>query len=112
METISETLGKTFAIAAEQPVLAGHFPGYPILPGVLLLAFARDTIATATGRACRIQAIVRHKFVEPVLPGQSVRVECTLKPAADGTHANAACRYVNADGKLVAKGDYQVRLTP
>ena len=37
----------TVTIGAEHPALAGHFPGAPILPGVLLL----DEMLREIGRA-------------------------------------------------------------
>ena len=107
-----EKISKTFAISGQQPVFAGHFPGHPILPGVLLLAFARDALESAAGRPCRLRAILRQKFLEPVLPGQSIRVECELDPAADGATAKASCRFLNQDGKLVAKGGYLLEWLP
>ena len=38
----------TVTIAAEHPALAGHFPGAPILPGVLLLD---EMVRAEIGRA-------------------------------------------------------------
>lgn len=35
---------KSYVVSGEQPVFTGHFPGNPILPGVLLLAFARKAL--------------------------------------------------------------------
>ncbi|MDB5757077.1 MAG: acyl-coenzyme synthetase/AMP-(fatty) acid ligase-like protein [Burkholderia sp.] len=61
-------------IAADHPALAGHFPGMPVVPGVVLLDEALHAIGAALGAdlsACRIASV---KFLSPVLPGQAVEV--------------------------------------
>ncbi len=68
-------------IAPDHPALAGHFPGMPVVPGVVLLDAALHAIGAATGAdlsACRIATL---KFQSPVLPGQSVDV---LHESSDG----------------------------
>ena len=42
-----------FEVAADHPVFAGHFPGRPIVPGVMLLEWAQDQIGQSLGRAPR-----------------------------------------------------------
>lgn len=107
-----DKLTKTFPILAEQPVFAGHFPGHPLLPGVMLLAFARDTVTSTLGRCCRIRNILRQKFLEPTLPGHTIVVECQLSHANIGSDVKATCHFFNQDGKMVAKGDYVIEWLP
>jgi 3-hydroxyacyl-[acyl-carrier-protein] dehydratase len=62
----------SLSFAAGHPVFAGHFPGQPIVPGVLLLDAAVHAVqqALATGGAspsCQINAA---KFLSPVAPGE------------------------------------------
>ncbi|MEO5766443.1 MAG: hypothetical protein ABIR52_14140 [Casimicrobiaceae bacterium] len=64
-------------IAADHPAFAGHFPGSPIVPGVVLLDEAMHAIGIATGAAhC---SIAWAKFLRPVRPGQAL----ILRFAAD-----------------------------
>ena len=58
---------------AAHPCLPGHFPGRPVVPGVLLLdeAFA---LILAQHPGCRVGAVTAVKFTAPVLPGQEVTV--------------------------------------
>lgn len=59
----------TFTIAADHPAFAGHFPGMPIVPGVLLLdaaLFAIESAGDVTPANCTIASA---KFFHPVGPG-------------------------------------------
>jgi 3-hydroxymyristoyl/3-hydroxydecanoyl-(acyl carrier protein) dehydratase len=59
-------------IAADHPAFAGHFPGTPIVPGVVLLDAALHAIAAATGgslHACQLNSV---KFLQPVAPAMAV----------------------------------------
>jgi len=71
-----------FFIRADHPALPGHFPGRPIVPGVVLLDEALAAIATVFGLSAPIR-LVRVKFVAPVLPGE--RVTVMVDPPVNGT---------------------------
>ncbi len=62
--------GIPLAIAADHPAFAGHFPGSPVIPGVVLLDEAMFVIEAATGLACH--RIAWAKFLHPVRPGQAL----------------------------------------
>ena len=64
--------GIPLAIAIDHPAFAGHFPGSPIVPGVVLLDEAMFVIAEATGLAHH--RIAWAKFLHPVGPGQALIV--------------------------------------
>ena len=63
----------TLTIAADHPAFAGHFPGMPIVPGVLLLDEALHAIAA--GRPEQGWQINSAKFLHPLPPGASVVIE-------------------------------------
>ena len=57
-----------FCVPANHPALAGHFPGRPIVPGVLLVDEALRALEQATGRSViRLQQV---KFHAALLPGE------------------------------------------
>jgi 3-hydroxyacyl-[acyl-carrier-protein] dehydratase len=70
-------------VTANEPHFAGHFPGYPIMPGVLMV----EAIAQAGGALLLTEipdrgnklmvftGIERAKFRKPVTPGDQLRVE-------------------------------------
>lgn len=58
-------------ITADLPCFAGHFPGQPILPGILQLRWALSLAASAfAGRypEDRFVGLSRVKFKQPVVP--------------------------------------------
>lgn len=62
-------------IPENHPAFAGHFPGLPIVPGVLLLDEALHTIGSAIGvslAACFINSV---KFLSPLKPGEAIVIE-------------------------------------
>jgi 3-hydroxymyristoyl/3-hydroxydecanoyl-(acyl carrier protein) dehydratase len=64
-----------FRVPHAHPAFAGHFPGAPILPGVVLLDETLRRIADTCGCEwlhCRVQSA---KFLRVVRPGDELRVE-------------------------------------
>jgi 3-hydroxyacyl-[acyl-carrier-protein] dehydratase len=59
-------------VARDHPAFAGHFPGHPILPGVVLLCEALAAIEAATGRAPYQWTLSSCKFMNPVSPGTAL----------------------------------------
>jgi 3-hydroxymyristoyl/3-hydroxydecanoyl-(acyl carrier protein) dehydratase len=60
------------AVASDHPAFEGHFPGNPILPGVVLLTEALAAIAAATGRAPHEWTVSSAKFFSAVGPGTAL----------------------------------------
>ncbi|MFZ1431588.1 MAG: hypothetical protein WAS21_33115 [Geminicoccaceae bacterium] len=83
-----------FAVAADHPALPGHFPGHPIVPGVVLLDEALAAIDRAFDLAAPFR-LLRVKFMAPVGSGQEVTVMAA--PPAQGT-VRFSCM---ADGRPV-----------
>ncbi|HTV86227.1 MAG TPA: hydroxymyristoyl-ACP dehydratase [Dyella sp.] len=60
-------------VAPEHPCLPGHFPGQPLVPGVLLLEHVAR--ALREWRAQRLARVVEAKFLAPLHPGEPAEVE-------------------------------------
>lgn len=88
----------TITIPAGHPAFTGHFPGTPILPGVLLLDETLRALERP-GDAARVQwRIASAKFLKPVGPGEQLQIENESLP-------NGSVRFnVFSAGTLVATG--------
>lgn len=71
-----------FTIDADHPALPGHFPGRPVVPGVVVLDRVLAAIEAAHGPlgALRLPQV---KFVRPLLPGETARIELEALATAD-----------------------------
>lgn len=62
--------------AADHPAFAGHFPGQPIVPGVLLLDWVQGAIEAQTGRT--LLALTEAKFHSPATPTDTLQLDYTV----------------------------------
>ncbi len=73
-------------------MLAGHFPGHPIVPGAWLLSWviadATRRLAS-TGSASAIIGVKRVKFLRPLGPSESF--ECELSTGSDTVRFTLKC---------------------
>jgi 3-hydroxymyristoyl/3-hydroxydecanoyl-(acyl carrier protein) dehydratase len=77
--TVSESLHIfPLCIPRTHPCLPGHFPGRPIVPGVVLLDHVLEGADRWLGRPCRARSLSAAKFTSPLLPEQHATVELTL----------------------------------
>jgi 3-hydroxymyristoyl/3-hydroxydecanoyl-(acyl carrier protein) dehydratase len=84
-------------IPADHPAFAGHFPGRPIVPAVLLLAEALAAIEARIGEAARPLTLSSAKFLMPVGPGTPLTLS--------HRETEAGWRFeIHAGGELVASG--------
>ena len=63
-----------FTITPEHPSLPGHFPGRPIVPGVVILDHVLAAIEARDGVLGSVR-LPQVKFVQPLLPGEDARIE-------------------------------------
>ena len=78
-------IDEAFTIAADHPTFAGHFPGHPLLPGVVLLSLVLRALGRHPVLHARLSGspvIEQVKFLSPVGPGQ--RVQVRLREAGSG----------------------------
>jgi 3-hydroxymyristoyl/3-hydroxydecanoyl-(acyl carrier protein) dehydratase len=69
----------TIRIASSHPSLAGHFPGNPIVPGVVLLDEVVSAAEGWLGTRLAIRGLPRAKFLAPLLPEEKARVELVIR---------------------------------
>lgn len=96
-----------------EPLFAGHYPGFPILPGVCVIEYVRHAAWLAPppgGTGAEFDVIEAARFLSPVGPGDRLRIEirwaecsggwrCTARVSADhGAVATVRLRYPTARG--------------
>ena len=74
------TLERLFPL--DHPAAAGHFPGNPIIPGAVLLGETLRAIERSLNLDLSQGQPVSAKFLHPVRPGDTVRIEFSQLTAA------------------------------
>ena len=92
-------------VSADHPMLAGHFPGHPIVPGAWLLAWvtaasSRRLAATRDARA--VVGVKRVKFLRPLEPDRMF--ECALNPGTNSMRFT-----LTSGGAVIAEGSLQLQ---
>lgn len=72
----------TWIVPADHPAFAGHFPGRPIVPGVVLLDRAILIAAGLLNHPATQLRLGNAKFLSPVGPGEALRF--SFRPTANG----------------------------
>lgn len=83
--------------AADHPVFAGHFPGHPIVPGVLLLDWAQTVIEAQLGQP--VQALAEAKFHSPATPTDVLELDFEVGISAVRFEIRSAVRKI-ASGRF------------
>lgn len=93
-----------------EPFFQGHFPGQPVMPGVLQMeALAQvagillNRLFGAQGKISYFAAIDNARFRRPVVPGDQLRMEVEIINAKPRLSKVSAKAFV--DGKLVSEAD-------
>ena len=90
---LTDAEGAIVRLLPESPVYQGHFPGYPITPGVCLVQIALELIEEMAGQAghdelkgqagddgkeARLVAAKNIKFTSPVIPEEGMELRFKL----------------------------------
>lgn len=97
-------------VTINEPFFQGHFPGHPIMPGVLIIEAMAQVggvgalnIKANIGKLAYFLSINNARFRKPVVPGDVLRMEIDLLKAKLNimkTHGIA-----KVDGEVVAEAD-------
>ena len=104
-----------YTVRGDEFFLKGHFPGSPIVPGVILCEILAQSAcillqdAMEEGKMTVYTGLNNVKFRSPVKPGDRVETRCRIRRVkhpfffAEGT--------VNVDGRLCVSAEFSVAIT-
>ena len=69
----------TLNVPARHPALSGHFPGNPIVPGVVILDEVIGAAQAWLGDGFHVVGLSHAKFLAPLKPDETARVELALR---------------------------------
>src|ERR1700758_3779465 len=103
-------------VTANEPFFMGHFPDFPVMPGVLIVEAMAQTagvlvlksIPDRDSKLVLLVSIDAAKFRRPVVPGDQLRIEMTVL-RRKGSVAKMAGR-ATVDGLLVAEAEVMCKL--
>jgi 3-hydroxyacyl-[acyl-carrier-protein] dehydratase len=112
-----KTLVAVKCVTVNEPFFAGHFPGHPVMPGVLILeALAQAAALLAKGsmlddpgdKVTYLMGIDNARFRRPVVPGDRIelRVEVVKHKGAIWKEKGVAV----VDGEVVAEAEFMAML--
>lgn len=86
-EVLEEIRGARFVervcrVPLDLACFPGHFPGQPVVPGVMQLDWAMELAALLLGTAPRAVAIETMKLLSPLTPGQTFRIRSCLRTSS------------------------------
>lgn len=94
-------------VTFDEPYFKGHFPGEPVMPGVLIIEALAQTGAVAIlsqedmkGKTAYFGAINSAKFKKKVVPGDKLKLECEIIKKKGPIGVGKAVASV--DGKVAA----------
>jgi 3-hydroxymyristoyl/3-hydroxydecanoyl-(acyl carrier protein) dehydratase len=88
------------SIAKDHPSLVGHFPGNPVVPGVVILDKVRLAIQSKQP-GFRISHLPNVKFLHPLLPAQQFQIEIE-------EHQNKYRFSCRTNNSLIAQGEIKL----
>ncbi|MGQ9629578.1 MAG: 3-hydroxyacyl-ACP dehydratase FabZ [bacterium] len=99
-------------VTANEEFFSGHFPGHPVMPGVLIVEAMAQTggilfmekIDNPEEKVIYFMTIDKVKFRRPVLPGDQLRLEIEALSIRSGRGRMAGKAYVG--GQLVAEAEF------
>ena len=96
-------------VRADEPFLAGHFPGRPIVPGVLIseaLAQIAGIAAASDDQTGGMLAAIDMRFLSPVVPPASIELRATVTATRDRLRQCDVLASVG--GQTVARGSVSI----
>lgn len=96
-------------VPADHPCLAGHFPGNPVVPAVVLLEQVLAALRLWRGPQWQLRRLLAAKFLRPLRPDEHFEILLRLTGTAPDARLDWRCE---RDARLLAQGAWQVGERP
>ncbi len=102
-------------VTFNEPFFQGHFPGQPIMPGVLIIEAMAQVAGIAAfssgmeGKAVYFMSIEKAKFRRPVVPGDQLRLEIKVLQQRGNVWKFSGAATV--EGKVASEADFTAMVT-
>lgn len=104
-------------VSIGEPYFEGHFPDYPVMPGVLIVeaiaqvgAVAMLSLEEYSGRIAFFAGINEVRFKRQVKPGDTLRLEVELGQFRRGVGTGTGTATV--DGQVACRGEFMFAIPP
>ncbi len=81
-----------FCFSGDLDLFAGHFPGNPILPGIVQIEMVKFIVEQAHGNNFWIRSIKKTKFASLVQPDTPIHLSISLTPSDDALSVRATLK--------------------
>lgn len=88
-------------VGKDHPALAGHFPGNPVVPGVLVLERLLEAVEMRLGHTLPVCGLAHAKFPAPLLPDEQALVTFRIDRGRLDFE-------VESEGRFVARGAFEL----
>ena len=95
---------RIITIGADHPSLAGHFPGHPVVPGVVMLGEIMRAIREMVKETIEFVGMPSAKFQSPLSPGEPLTITLDKQ---DDKAMEFTC---TAGSRLIANGCLRYRI--
>jgi 3-hydroxyacyl-[acyl-carrier-protein] dehydratase len=69
----------TVEFNTNHPLFDGHFPGFPIVPGAVLVQMVRELAEFQLKKKIRLKELTQVKFLKMVLPAETTQLDVVLQ---------------------------------
>ena len=117
VEISSDSIVGLKNVTVNEPHFAGHFPGFPVMPGVLIIEAMAQVAGILVGKLAPhtrgkimfLASVDEAKFRKPVVPGDQLRIEMKMLRLK---HTVAKMQgLATVDGQVVAEATLMCKLT-
>ena len=98
------TYERTLTINSDHPALPGHFPGHPVVPGVIVLEEVIQALSEIYGQGLIVTGMPAVKLSSPLRPGERLTI------TVESQDTNTAAFTCEVGSRLVASGSIRFRL--